>query len=464
MSTNNTTIAVAVAASAVALGVGYVLGTRIEANKHWNDEPKICDTILDHVGNTPLVRINRIAKEEGVDCEILCKCEFFNAGGSVKDRIGKRMVMDAEKEGRIKKGDVLIEPTSGNTGIGLALASAVLGYKMVISLPKKMSDEKVNVLKALGAIVKRTPTDAPCVPDKDVRNGIDGQPYSHIGKANKIMNELNQAKPGQAHILDQYANKSNPLAHIEGTAAELLRQCDGKIDAVVVSAGTGGTIAGIAYKLKKHLPNVKVIGVDPYGSILAETGANKIINNSNGDSHVYPGDTSFPANEQNKGKAEFGYQVEGIGYDFIPEVLEGVPGVNRADGQEKGKSSKLIDYWVKTQDREGFMMARRLMRSEGLLCGGSCGTAMAGAIIACKHFKWGKDKRVVVLLADSTRNYMTKFLKDEWMEKYGFTPTADEPQYTPHDDLATLAKQSKELCDLNCKDTWVEQHAYESSK
>jgi cystathionine beta-synthase len=208
----------------------------------------ICDQCDNQVGNTPLVRINRIGKAEGVPCEILAKCEFFNAGGSVKDRIGKRMVMDAAAQGRIKKGDVLIEPTSGNTGIGLALASAVLGYKMVISLPKKMSDEKVNVLKALGAIVKRTPTDAPCVPNKDIREGIDGQPYSHIGKAKKIMDQLNASKPGQAHILDQYANPSNPLAHIEGTAEELLRQCDGKIDAVVITAGTGGTIAGIACK------------------------------------------------------------------------------------------------------------------------------------------------------------------------------------------------------------------------
>ena len=401
-----------------------------------------------------------------VQCEILCKCEFFNAGGSVKDRIGKRMVMDAAARGDIKKGDVLIEPTSGNTGIGLALASAVLGYKMVISLPKKMSDEKVNVLKALGAIVKRTPTDAPCVPDKDVRDGICGQPYSHIGKAEKIKEELNAAVPGQAHILDQYKNASNPLAHIEGTAEELLRQCDGKIDAVVVSAGTGGTIAGIAYRLKQSLPNVKVIGVDPYGSILAETGKGKIIhkNNDGKDDHVYPGDETFPVNQKNKGKAEWGYQVEGIGYDFIPKVLEGIEGVNRAPGQEDGKSTKLVDFWVKTHDRDSFMMARRMMRDEGLLCGGSCGTAMVGAIIAAKHFGFTKDQRVVVLLADSTRNYMTKFLQDSWMDKYGFTPKAHEPQYTPTEDLETLAKQSKELSDLNCKDTWMEQHLYETNQ
>jgi len=463
MSDNTKILIAAGVSAAVALVVGMHVGSRVEKKKHWSTEPKICETILDHVGNTPLVRLNKIPKAEGVECEILAKCEFFNAGGSVKDRIGKRMVMDAAKNGTIKKGDVLIEPTSGNTGIGLALASAVLGYKMVISLPKKMSDEKVNVLKALGAIVKRTPTDAPCVINKDIRDGIDGQKYSHIGKANKIKEELNASVPGQAHILDQYANPSNPLAHIEGTAEELLRQCDGKIDAVVVSAGTGGTIAGIAWRLKQSLPNVKIIGVDPYGSILAETGKGKIINNDSGDNHVYPGDASFPANEQHKGKAEFGYQVEGIGYDFIPKVLEGIQNVNRAEGQENGKSTKLVDYWVKTQDRESFMMARRMMRDEGLLCGGSCGSAMAGAFIACKKLGWGKDKRVVVLLADSTRNYMTKFLQDEWMDEYGFTPTAEEPQYTPTEDLKKLAEQSTELRDLGCKDTWVEQHKYESS-
>jgi len=471
MDTKTLTIAAAVAVGAAT--IGYVVGSKTEAKKHWSTEPKICETILDHVGNTPLVRINKIGKAHGVKCEILAKCEFFNAGGSVKDRIGKRMVMDAAASGRIKKGDVLIEPTSGNTGIGLALASAVLGYKMVISLPKKMSDEKVNVLKALGAIVKRTPTDAPCVPNKDIRDGVDGQPYSHIGKAQKVMDELNASTPGQAHILDQYANPSNPLAHIEGTAEELLRQCDGKIDAVVVSAGTGGTIAGIAYRLKQSLPNVKIIGVDPYGSILAETGKGKIIHGTvngkgrdgkGGDDHVYPGDKSYPQAQKNKGKEEWGYQVEGIGYDFIPKVLEGVEGVNRAKGQVDGVSTKLVDYWVKTHDRESFMMARRMMRDEGLLCGGSCGTAMAGAIIACKHFGFTKDQRVVVLLADSTRNYMTKFLSDDWMQKYGFEPTDDEPQYAPKEDLKQLALDSKELQDLNCKDTWVEQHKYETSK
>lgn len=251
------------------------LGNYFAKKNQWNLEPKICNTILDHVGNTPLVRLNKVGKNSKLDgdgshqeCEILCKCEFFNAGGSVKDRIGKRMVMDAEKAGKINKGDTLIEPTSGNTGIGLALSAAVLGYKMVITLPKKMSDEKVNVLKALGAIVKRTPTDAPCPENKP------GYVYSHIHKAKKICDEVNEVAKdlgheSRAHILDQYSNKSNPLAHIEGTAQEILRQCDGKLDMIVATAGTGGTLAGLAYALKKVIPSLIVVGVDPHGSDLA---------------------------------------------------------------------------------------------------------------------------------------------------------------------------------------------------
>lgn len=437
----------------VGAGIGYFIAKRgARQGQSWNTEPKICDTILDHIGNTPLVRINKVAKDEGVECELLAKCEFFNAGGSVKDRIGKRMIMDAQRDGRIKKGDTLIEPTSGNTGIGLALTAAVMGYNMVISLPKKMSDEKVNVLKALGAIVKRTPTDAPCVPDKDVRvvegQKVEGQVYSHIGKAAKIRDQLNAARPGSAHILDQYGNKSNPLAHIEGTAEELLRQCDGKIDAVVVSAGTGGTIAGIAHKLKAKIPGILVIGVDPYGSILAETGKGKIINNRLGDVHNNPNIEGHPE--------EHGYKVEGIGYDFIPEVLGGIEGLH------PNARKKYVDYWVKTSDRESFMMSRRLIRDEGLLCGGSCGSAMVGAIIACKKLNIGKGKRVVVILADSTRNYMTKFLSDEWMQRYGFEPKKGEPAYKPTEALDMLQKHSDELKELSCEDTWVQQHLAET--
>lgn len=450
---SNTLLAAAFGATA-AVAVGILVGKQLERQNHWNTEPKICSSILDHVGNTPLVKINKIAQDEGVECDILAKCEFFNAGGSVKDRIGKRMVMDAEASGRIKKGDTLIEPTSGNTGIGLSLAAAILGYKMIIMLPKKMSDEKVNVLKALGAIVKRTPTDAPCVTDKDLRTidgkTVDGHFYSHIAKAEDARDALNAANPNSAHILDQYANPSNPLAHIEGTAEELLRQCDGRIDAVVITAGTGGTIAGIAKKLKDRIPGIKVVGVDPYGSILAEKGVGKIVNNPLGDVHNNPNIEGKPE--------EHGYFVEGIGYDFIPKVLEGIDGVN------PNARVKLIDYWLKSSDRESFMMARRMIRDEGLLCGGSCGSAMVGAIQACKFLGLKKGQRCVVILADSTRNYMTKFLKDEWMQERGFEPKANEPQYQPKAALAQLAKDCEDLQNLSCEDTWVQQHNAQKNK
>lgn len=326
---------------------------------------KIMDTILENIGNTPLVRINKIGKEQGINCQLLAKCEYFNAGGSVKDRIGKRMVEDAEEQGRIKKGDVLIEPTSGNTGIGLALAAAVKGYKMIITLPEKMSQEKVDVLKGLGAQIIRTPTEAAW-----------DSPESHIGVARKLNSEI-----PNSHILDQYGNPSNPLAHYDGTAEEILFQTDGKVDMVVLTAGTGGTLTGIARKIKERNPNCKIVGVDPVGSILAQP--------------------------ESLNGAITSYKVEGIGYDFIPAVLD--------------RSAELVDKWYKSEDKESFIMSRRMIREEGLLCGGSSGSAMACALKAIKDFNMGPEHRVVVILPDSVRNYMTKFLNDDWMVNFGFT-------------------------------------------
>jgi len=325
------------------------------------------NTILENIGNTPMVRINHITKVEGVTCEVLAKCEYFNAGGSVKDRIGRRMVEDAEKSGRIKPGDTLIEPTSGNTGIGLALAAAVKGYKMIITLPEKMSQEKVDVLKALGAQIIRTPTEAAW-----------DAPESHIGVAKKLNKEI-----PNSHILDQYSNPSNPLAHYDGTAEEIIDQCGGKVDVVVLTAGTGGTITGIARKLKEKVPNVKIVGVDPDGSILA------LPETLNGAIHSY--------------------KVEGIGYDFIPTVFDRDP--------------TIVDKWYKSFDKESFTMSRRLIKEEGLLCGGSSGSAMHAAFQAIKDYNLGPEHRVVVLLPDSVRNYMTKFLNDDWMKNNGFTDT-----------------------------------------
>lgn len=318
----------------------------------------IYDNVLDHIGHTPMIRLNKIPKEYGLKCDLVAKCEFFSAGGSVKDRIGKQMILDAEKQGRIKQGDVLIEPTSGNTGIGLALTAAVKGYEMIITLPEKMSQEKSNVLAALGAKIIRTPTEAAW-----------DAPESHIGVAKK----LNEDIPN-SHILDQYKNPSNPEAHYNYTAEEIYAQCGGKVDMVVICAGTGGTISGIAKKLKEKLPNIIVVGIDPEGSLLANPETDKVGT----------------------------YEVEGIGYDFVPDVL------NRG----------LVDRWIKSNDKDSFVMARKLIREEGLLCGGSSGTAVWGAVQAAKELKEGQ--RCVVVLPDSIRNYMTKFLRDDWLGERKF--------------------------------------------
>src|SRR5688500_5138731 len=242
----------------------------------------VLDSILDGVGETPMVRLNSLGR--GLPAEILGKCEYMNPGGSVKDRIGVRMLLDAEKSGRIKPGDTLIEPTSGNTGIGLALAAAVKGYRLIITMPEKMSREKQVVLEALGAEIIRTPTEAAW-----------DAPESHIGVAKR----LNELIPS-SHILDQYSNPSNPDVHEQDTGREILEQAGGKIDAVVMTAGTGGTVTGVARAIKKALPQCKIIGVDPEGSILAGPGEIK------------------------------SYKVEGIGYDFIPQVLD----------------RSLVDQWV----------------------------------------------------------------------------------------------------------------------
>src|ERR1700712_5336852 len=214
----------------------------------------IHDSILSAVGNTPMVRLARIGRD--LPCELLGKCEFMNPGGSVKDRIGVKMLLDAEKSGRIKPGDTLIEPTSGNTGIGLALAAATRGYRVIITMPEKMSQEKQVVLEALGAEIIRTPTEAAW-----------DSPESHIGVARKLKEVI-----PNSHILDQYANPSNPLAHEEGTAREIIEQCGGKLDAVVMTAGTGGTVTGVARAIKAAIPTAQIIGVDPEGSILAGPG------------------------------------------------------------------------------------------------------------------------------------------------------------------------------------------------
>ena len=314
----------------------------------------IYDNILDTIGKTPTVKLNKIGSD--LKCELYAKCEYFNPGGSIKDRIGWNMVKDAEESGRIKPGDTLIEPTSGNTGQGMALAAAVKGYRCIITMPEKMSKEKQIALEALGAEIIRTPTEA----------SFD-DPESHIGVAKK----LNRETPN-SHILDQYANPSNPEAHYNGTAEEIIEDFGTNLDMVVIGVGTGGTITGIAKRLKEHIPDIKIIGADPIGSILG------------GGTEVKP------------------YLVEGIGYDFFPDVLD----------------NSMVDDYVKTKDEESFIMARRLIKEEGLLCGGSSGTATVAALKSARVLK--EDQKCLILLPDGIRNYMTKFPNDKWMKSKGF--------------------------------------------
>ncbi|HSW69159.1 MAG TPA: pyridoxal-phosphate dependent enzyme [Gammaproteobacteria bacterium] len=312
------------------------------------------NNILDAIGKTPLVRFNRIGRE--LPAELYGKCEFLNPGGSVKDRIARSMIEKAEKTGKIKPGDTLIEATSGNTGIGLALAGAVKGYKIIITMPEKMSHEKQVVLEALGAKIYRTPTQAAW-----------NDPDSHISLAKKLQKEI-----PHSHILDQYSNPANPDIHYETTAQEILDDAGENLAMVVISAGTGGTITGVAKKLKEVNPHIKIIGVDPYGSILG------------GGTEICP------------------YLVEGIGYDFFPKVLD----------------NSLIDEYVKTEDKNSFLMARRLIREEGLLIGGSSGATVWGALQVAGRLK--KGEKCVIILADGIRNYLTKFVDDQWMQTNGF--------------------------------------------
>jgi cystathionine beta-synthase len=239
------------------------------------------------------------------------------------------MIEEAERKGLLVPNATppytIIEPTSGNTGIGLALSAAIKGYRCIICLPEKMSKEKVDVLRALGAEIIRTPTEAASF-----------SPESHIGMAMKLNRQIENSV-----ILDQYSNPANPMAHYDGTAEEILEACDGKLDMLVAGAGTGGTISGIARKIKEKCPNCIIVGVDPYGSILAQP---ESLNQTD----------------------ITGYQVEGIGYDFIPKVLD----------------RSLVDRWVKSEDKASFVTARRMIREEGLLCGGSCGTVGAAACTA----------------------------------------------------------------------------------
>ena len=312
------------------------------------------ENILETIGKTPLVKLQKIGRN--LPANLYGKCEFFNPGGSVKDRIGFNMVKKAQEESKIHPGDTLIEPTSGNTGIGIALAGAVLGYQVIIVMPGKMSQEKEVTLKALGAKIIRTPTEA-----------ASQDPESHISVAKKLKKEI-----PRAYILDQYSNPANYMAHYEGTAEEILKDLDNQVDMVVAGAGTGGTLTGLAKRIKQTCPDCEIIGADPVGSILAGEGPVQL------------------------------YEVEGIGYDFVPDVLD----------------CSLINKWVKTRDEDSFALAREMILKEGILCGGSCGSALYAGLQEARRLKQGQN--CVIILPDGIRNYMSKFLNDDWMREKGF--------------------------------------------
>ncbi len=323
---------------------------------------RILGSTLESIGNTPIVRLSRLARSIGSDNEILGKLELLNPGGSVKDRIGLALIETAEREGKLKKGMTIVEPTSGNTGVALSMASAIYGYKMIVTLPDKMSKEKVDLLKAFGTKVVIAPTDVP--PDS---------PEMYINVAKRIADEIGGYTP------NQYFNRANPEAHYRTTGPEIWRDCGGRIDFFVAGIGTGGTISGIGRYLKEHAPEVKVVGVDPEGSILKD--------------YFYSRKIIKPHQ----------YLLEGIGEDFVPGALD----------------FQYIDEIVQVSDKESFLMARALARTEGILAGGTSGAALAGAIKFAKEHGL-KGKRFVVLFPDSGDRYITKFYSDDWMrERFG---------------------------------------------
>jgi cystathionine beta-synthase len=324
------------------------------------------ESILDLVGGTPLVRVSRLTRDLGpADRQplLLAKLEMLNPGGSVKDRIGLPMIEAAEKAGLLQPGGTIIEPTSGNTGHGLAIAAALKGYRCIFVMADKQSSEKQQLLRAYGAEVVLCPT-----------NVAPESPESYYSVAARLARDI----PG-AFKPDQYWNMENPAAHERTTGPELWDGTDGRITHFVASVGTGGTITGAAHALKTRNPTIQVIGADPEGSILS-------------------GDTARP------------YLTEGVGEDFMPGTYD--PGV--------------IDRWVRVSDRDAFAMARRLTREEGILSGGSCGTAMVAALEVVRELSMqpdGADSLVVVLLPDSGRSYLSKIYNDEWMRANGLLAT-----------------------------------------
>ena len=316
----------------------------------------INDSILETIGNTPLVRLSRIAP--GSRPQLLAKLEVFNPGGSIKDRIAVALIEAAERDGRLAPGGTIVEPTSGNTGTGLAIAARLKGYKVIAVMPDKMSKEKIDLLRAYGAEVVVAPTDVP--PDS---------PQSYYRVADRLTEEI----PG-AFQPNQYFNQANPQAHYESTGPELWEQTAGRITHLVCGVGTGGTVTGTVRYLRERKQDLEVIGADPEGSIY-----------SGGPENVRP------------------YLVEGVGEDFWPETFD----------------PSLVDRWIRVSDRDAFLTTRQLALSEGILAGGSGGLAMHAALQVAAEVE-DPEAMIVVILPDGGRSYLSKIYSDSWMRQYGF--------------------------------------------
>lgn len=323
---------------------------------------QFCESILETIGNTPLVKINKITKD--IPALVLAKIETFNPGNSIKDRMALKMIEDAEASGKLKPGGTIVEGTSGNTGMGLAIAAVIKGYKCIFTTTDKQSKEKVDALKAFGADVIVCPTD---VEPED--------PRSYYSVSSRLEREIPNAwKP------NQYDNLSNTKAHYEQTGPEIWKQTDGKVTHLVVGVGTGGTICGTAKYLKEKNPNVKILGIDTYGSVFKKYKETGIFDKN----EIYP------------------YITEGIGEDFLPANVD----------------FSLIDYFEKVGDKEAAVMTRRLAREEGIFAGNSAGSAMAGLIQMAPQFK--KGDVIVVIFHDHGTRYLGKMFNDDWMRDRGF--------------------------------------------